>query len=119
MDDDDEEDPEEEQNYLEEIHRDMAKDFQQKFTAKAMLEKVLRIKQRFRINPKRSPVKQMEAVYNDIIATIIRFTGMVKRRLKGSIRQATVSLLTCHVYLRDILGNLMKDRIYNKDDFKW
>jgi len=84
-----------------------------------MLEKVLRMRERIRVNRNRTPGKQMDAVYNDILATIIRFTGMVKRRLQGSVRQATVALLTCHVYFRDILANLTKDRVYSKDDFKW
>lgn len=77
------------------------------------------MRERFRVNRNRSPARQMDTVYNDILHTIIRFTGMVKRRLQPSVRQAVVALLTCHVYFRDILANLTKDRVYSKDDFKW
>mmetsp|Transcript_42648 Transcript_42648/g.65410 ORF Transcript_42648/g.65410 Transcript_42648/m.65410 type:complete len:282 (-) Transcript_42648:887-1732(-) len=47
------------------------------------------------------------------------FTAMVKKRLKPNVRQSTVSLLTCHVYFRDILRSLIDDKVYVKDDFQW
>jgi hypothetical protein len=84
-----------------------------------MLEKVLRLQKRFRVDRNKTPAKQMQQVHQEILDAITKFTGMVKRRLKDSVRQSTVALLTCHVYCRDILGMLMKDKVYSKDDFKW
>ena len=75
---------------------------------RAQLEKVLRIKQRFRINPKRLPGRQLEEVYETIASTVLQLTAMVRKRLAVHVRLATVALLTCHVYCRDTLANLIR-----------
>jgi hypothetical protein len=61
------------------------------------------------VNKNRSPGKQMEAMQREITTTILKFTGMVKEKLKKNVRSATVALLTCHVHFRDILNGFIKD----------
>lgn len=56
------------------------------YPEKAQLEKVLRLKQRFRVNKNRSPGKQMEAMQREVTTTILKFTGMVKEKLKKNVR---------------------------------
>lgn len=58
-DQDDEEDYADERAYTEEVHRQIAKD-EIAFPERAQLEKVLRLKQRFRVNKKKSTFKQMD-----------------------------------------------------------
>jgi hypothetical protein len=107
-----------ERAYTEEVFRQIAKD-EHVCPERAQLEKVLRIKQRFRINAKRLPGRQLEEVYETIASTILQLTGMVRKRLAVHVRLATVALLTCHVYCRDTLANLIRQRVYSRDDFVW
>lgn len=44
---------------------------------------------------------------------------MVRKRLKNSVRQSTVALLTGYVHFRDILNGLMRDKVFKVDEFKW
>jgi hypothetical protein len=50
------------------------------------LEKVLRLKRRFRINKVRPITEQMNEMYQDIANTVILFTGMVRKKLKNHVR---------------------------------
>ena len=61
----------------------------------------------------------MEKMYQEIANTIMLFTGMVRKKLKGNVRAATVALLTGYVHFRDILNGLVRDRVYKADEFKW
>jgi hypothetical protein len=51
--------------------------------------------------------------------TVIKLTGMVRKRLKPHIRLSTVGLLTGYVNFRDILNGLIRDKVFKADDFKW
>jgi|TARA_B110000285_G_C14858321_1_gene483309 hypothetical protein len=50
------------------------------------LEKVLRLKRRFRINKIRPITEQMNEMYQDIANTVILFTSMVRKKLKNHVR---------------------------------
>jgi len=117
-DDSESESDEEERAYLEDVNRQIAKDWEGD-REKAQLEVILRLKQRFRAIKSKSALDQMDKMYQDIANQIISFTGMVRKRLKPSVRQSTVSLLTGYVHFRDILNGLMRDRVFKSDEFKW
>jgi hypothetical protein len=44
---------------------------------------------------------------------------MVRKKLKRKVRQAATALLTVGIYQRDILVALKRDKVYNKEEFKW
>ena len=96
-----------ERAHLEDVSRQIAKD---EFCRpdQAMLEKLLRLKQRFRINRNRHPANQMQEVHKLIAQTVQRLSSMIKQKLKGSVRLSTVALITCYVNFRDILGELIR-----------
>ena len=85
----------------------------------AQLEKILRLKQRFRVNKTKPAPEQMEKMYQEIANTILLYTGMVRKKLKGNVRAATVALLTGYVHFRDILDGLVRDRVQRVEEFKW
>jgi len=51
----------------------------------------------------------MEIMQREITTTILKFTGMVKEKLKKNVRSATVALLTSYVHFRDIIAGFIKD----------
>jgi hypothetical protein len=107
---DEEEDFADERAYIEEIHRQIAKD-ESANPDKAQLEKILRLKQRFRVNKKKPTPKQMDQLLQDIQGNILHFTDTVKRRIKIHVRKSTVALLTGYVYFRDVTNNLIRERV--------
>ncbi len=44
---------------------------------------------------------------------------MVRKKLKAHVRMSTVALLTVYVHFRDVLAQLMHEKVYKADDFKW
>jgi len=64
-DDSDSESDEEERAYLEDVNRQIAKDWEGD-REKAQLEVVLRLKQRFRAMKSKSAIEQMDKMYQDI-----------------------------------------------------
>lgn len=59
----------------------------------------------------------MEAMQREITATILKFTGMVRQKLRRNVRQATVALLTCYVHFRDILNGFIKEQVQSQEEF--
>ena len=59
----------------------------------------------------------MEAMQREITATILKFTGMVRQKLRRNVRQSTVSLLTCYVHFRDILNGFIKEQVQSQEEF--
>lgn len=77
------------------------------------------MRQRFRVNKHRSTTRQMQTLKKEIIHVVLQLTQMVRKKLAWHVRQSTVSLLTCYVYLRDVVTNLMKEKVQSKDEFLW
>jgi len=86
---------------------------------RAQLEKVLRLKRRFRVVRTATTTVQMERLQQEIADTIMLYTGMVRKRLKGHVRQSTVALLTGYVHFRDILNALVREQVTREDEFFW
>jgi hypothetical protein len=104
--------------YTEELFRQIKKDEVQQ-PDKAQLEKVLRLKQRFRVNRNRSAFRSFQTLSRNINDSIISFTEMVRTKLPVPQRLSTVALLVCHVHFRDIVKDLITNQVENKDEFKW
>lgn len=100
------------------MNRQIAKD-EVAAPERAQLEKILRLKRRFRVDKSKTAAEQMEKMYKEIADTIILYTGMVRKKLKGNVRAATVALLTGYVHFRDIVNGLVRDRVYKAGEFKW
>lgn len=113
-------DPEiaDERAYLEELHR-IVKREEETHPEKALVEKILRLRARFRINKKKPPYEQLEKLQNDIAGTIIKFTSLVRKKLKNCVRAAATALLTGYVHLRDINQGLITERVFKAENFQW
>jgi hypothetical protein len=61
----------------------------------------------------------MEKVLLQIGQTILKFTEMVRKRMKNNVRASTVALITCQVNLRDIMDGLLRSKVTRADEFKW
>ena len=86
---------------------------------KYALEKVLRLKRRFRIVKTKPSYELFEKVFIDVEETIIAFTQMVRKKLNSNVRGAATALLTCYVHFRDIINGLIKSKVCRPDEFKW
>lgn len=104
--------------YSERIHRQIAKDMEHA-REQAQLEKVLRLKRRFRVNRHRSVSRSINDLQLEIAGTILEFTEMVRKKLTGPVRQSTVALLTKYVHFRDILNGLLKHNVQGREEFRW
>lgn len=96
-------DPEiaDERAYLEELHR-IVKREEESYPERACVEKLLRLRARFRVNKKKPPNEQLEKLQEAILSTITKFTSMVRKKLKNNVRAAATALLTGYVHLRDV-----------------
>lgn len=108
----------EDRAYEEEVMRQIAKD-EEFCPERAQLEKVLRLKRRFRVSKSAPAEAQMQRLQQEIAETIMLYTGMVRRRLKSHVRHSTVALLTGFVHFRDILTTLLREKVCREDEFFW
>ena len=104
--------------YEEEVLRQIAKD-ELNQPERAELEKCLRLKRRFRVNKSSPPGEQMGRLQQEIADTIMLFTSMVRKRLKRHVRLSIVALLSGYVHFRDILHQLLKEKVQKEEEFLW
>jgi hypothetical protein len=66
---------------------------------------------RFRVNKKLAAWEQMEKVMAEIADVIMIQAGMVRKRLPRHVRLSTIALLTGYVHLRDVLNQLLLEKV--------
>ena len=86
---------------------------------RGQLEKILRIKRRFRVNKTKPAVEQFDKLLTEIQTQILQYTSMVRKKLPNYTRKSAEALLTGYVHFRDIMHGLIKERVFKQDDFKW
>lgn len=64
-------------------------------------------------------MEQLEKLQKEIDENIIKFTQIVKKKLKSNVRAAVIALITAYVHYRDVNVELIREKVFKTENFKW
>ena len=84
-----------------------------------MEEKVMRLRERYLVNPTKHPGYQIADVRKTCIQKTLLLSQMLKKKVSNHVRSNVISLITILVYHRDLAEQLKRDMIFRQTDFGW